>query len=340
MNEAAPAMGAPAEGGHPLAVSRESFASLMPLGANPALRLRWRCPFVGPRWVEAWWRSFGSGEPILFALRRGEAVVGVAPLMVAGDTAQIIGDREVTDHLDIVTAPGATGAVLASLRRELRRMGIRALDLMRIRPDSTAAAELVPAARALGLAVDFAPQDAGMELALPGSWETYLQMLSGKQRHELRRKMRRLERTGAARLRLAQSAAEKDAAVASFLRLFRLNRPEKARFMTPQMERYFSALAAGLDADGALRMHSLEVDGETAAVAFCFQHAQMMYLYNNAYDERFSALSVGILSKALSIRESIRAGLRGYDFLRGDEAYKHHLGARPVALYSCRIDLG
>jgi CelD/BcsL family acetyltransferase involved in cellulose biosynthesis len=213
------------------------------------------------------------------------------------------------------------------------------LDLVRVRPDSIAAAELVPAARRLGLPVDFTPQDVTLELELPESWDDYLQGLSGKQRHELRRKLKRLREGAEYRLRAVVTAAEADAAISVFLELFRLNRPEKALFMNAGMERYFRALAASLAACNQLRLFLLELDGATAAAAFCFQHGQTLYLYNNAYDDRFRSLSVGLLSKALSIRESIAAGLRVYDFLRGAEGYKQHLGGRPVALHHCRIGL-
>ncbi len=327
-------------GGKPLTVSPESFAGLQALCEDPAQRLKWGCPFVLPRWTHAWWECFGKGEPSLLSLRRDGEVAGVAPLMIHGDTAQVIGDAEVSDHLDIVAAPGAGGAVLAALRRHLLSRGVGRLELMRVRPDSTAALELVPAARRMGLALDFAPRDVAMELALPGTWDEYLMALDGKQRHELRRKFRRLGEAADWRLRPAQTTAETDDALSAFIRLFRLNRPDKARFMTPRMEAYFRALAAGLAADRRLRMFALEVDGATAAVAFCFEHGQRMYLYNNAYDARFSALSAGLLSKALGIRESIRAGLRVFDFLRGDENYKLRLGAQPVPLYDCRIRLG
>ena len=328
------------EGGKPLTVSPESFAALQALCEDPAQRLRWSCPFVLPRWAQAWWECFGDGEPDLLSLRRDGEAVGVAPLMIRGDTAHVIGDAEVSDHLDVVAAPGAGGAVLATLRRHLLARGVRRLELLRVRPDSTAALELVPAARRMGLALEFAPRDVVMELALPGSWDEYLAARDGKQRHELRRKLRRLGEAGDWRLRPARTTAETGDALSAFIRLFRLNRPDKARFMTPRREAYFRALAAGLAADGRLRMLALELDGATAAVAFCVEHGQRMYLYNNAYDARFRSLSAGLLSKALGIRESIRAGLRVFDFLRGDEDYKKRLGARPVPLYGCRIGLG
>ena len=53
----------------------------------------------------------------------------------------------------------------------------------------------------------------------------------------------------------------------------------------------------------------------------------------------FAALNVGLLSKVLSIRDAIQSGLRTYDFLKGDEAYKRRLGGRPLPLYRCRVEL-
>jgi CelD/BcsL family acetyltransferase involved in cellulose biosynthesis len=50
-------------------------------------------------------------------------------------------------------------------------------------------------------------------------------------------------------------------------------------------------------------------------------------------------LSVGIISKVLSIRSGIEAGCRRYDFLKGAETYKKHLGGKEVPLYRCSVML-
>ena len=48
---------------------------------------------------------------------------------------------------------------------------------------------------------------------------------------------------------------------------------------------------------------------------------------------------MGLACKLLSIRDAIERGLATYDFLKGNEAYKHRLGGIPVPLVQCRIDL-
>ncbi|MDZ7727517.1 MAG: hypothetical protein U5Q44_04590 [Dehalococcoidia bacterium] len=38
---------------------------------------------------------------------------------------------------------------------------------------------------------------------------------------------------------------------------------------------------------------------------------------------------MGIASKAMALRSAIERGKQEYNFLRGDEDYKHHLGGQP-----------
>jgi CelD/BcsL family acetyltransferase involved in cellulose biosynthesis len=45
--------------------------------------------------------------------------------------------------------------------------------------------------------------------------------------------------------------------------------------------------------------------------------------YICSWDPRFADMSPGILGWALSIQDAIKSGMKGYDFLRGDERYKY-----------------
>jgi hypothetical protein len=62
-------------------------------------------------------------------------------------------------------------------------------------------------------------------------------------------------------------------------------------------------------------------------------------LYNNGYEPRFRSLSLGLISKVLTIKDSIERRRERYDFLKGTEAYKQRLGGRPVPLYRCRVEI-
>jgi CelD/BcsL family acetyltransferase involved in cellulose biosynthesis len=294
--------------------------------------LFWPAPFVLPGWIRAWHAAFGQAELQLWSLRENEAVVGLAPLQVAGRTASLAGSPDVCDHLDLVAAPGREHIVCRALLGHLRHSAaVDRLDTGPVRPDSVVVRALLPAARALGLSTEVIEDESLFELRLPAAWDDYLAALSGKERHEVRRKLRRGGE--AFRFELAEGGA---AVVEEFLRLFRRNRSDKAAFMDARTEGFFRCLARQLP---ETRVGLLHVDGSIAAAVWCFDHGRTRYLYNSAYDADYSALSVGLACKLLSIRDAIERGLGTYDFLKGNEAYKHRLGGMPVPLVRCRIDL-
>ncbi|MGD9309746.1 MAG: GNAT family N-acetyltransferase, partial [Desulfosarcina sp.] len=140
-------------------------------------------------------------------------------------------------------------------------------------------------------------------------------------------------------LRRVDQAAQVTAAMQIFLRLFRANRSDKAAFMTEAMTDFFHRLAANLAASDLLRLYFLDLDGQPIAATMCIEHRSTVYLYNNGYDAAYQALSVGLLSKALTIKASIRDGCQVYDFLKGSEVYKKRLGGKPVNIHRCILDL-
>ena len=64
-----------------------------------------------------------------------------------------------------------------------------------------------------------------------------------------------------------------------------------------------------------------------------------IYLYNSGYDPDYVGLSAGLLSKALAIKDSIEKVRKKFDFLKGSEEYKYHLGGKEVPLYRCLVTL-
>lgn len=303
--------------------------------ADPALACG--TPFVLPGWMRAWQKVFAPRALLwIRSFQQAGELVGIAPLRVEDRTARLIGDAEVCDHLDLVCATGRREIFCAALLDHLKGRGIDRLELKPLRPDSVVIQALVPAARANGYPVSVAAEDVLYELELPASWEDYLQTLSGKQRHEVGRKLRRLETEATAEFRLEQEPGTSRSAVDDFIALFRQNRQDKAAFMDERMEAYFRLLAGHVP---GTCIGFLDVDGRPAAAVWCCDYGGTRYLYNSGYDSNLGHLSVGILCKLLSIRDAMARGLDTYDFLKGDEAYKRQLGGKPVTIYRCRIDL-
>jgi CelD/BcsL family acetyltransferase involved in cellulose biosynthesis len=208
-----------------------------------------------------------------------------------------------------------------------------------VRADSSAFSELLPQAEQMGYPVHREHAATSYELVLPDSWDAYLDGLSGKERHEIRRKLRRLDRAGSINFRLVEDPAAAEKEMETFLQLFKMNRSDKATFLSIKMESFFRDLADHLAAHGLLKLYFLDLNQKPIATVMCFDYQSTRYLYNNGYDSRFSALSAGLISKILSIRECFASGINTYDFLKGSEVYKKRLGGRPVKLYQCRVDL-
>ena len=254
--------------------------------------------------------------------------------------ASIIGSEDVCDYLDFAVVPGAEEDFFTVLLDDLKQNGISQLELKPLRPDSAAFTHFVPLAEKRRYEV--VCQDAGVsvELDLPATFDDYLMILSKKQRHEVRRKLRRLWESGKVEY-LCTLVGQKEAGayLDTFLRFFALSHEEKANFMTTQMESFFRSLADAMAEAELLRFGVIGIDGQTMAMIVGFDYNDALYLYNSAYDPAYGHLSVGLLSKVLCLKESIDRGRKKWDFLKGAEPYKYRIGGREIPLHSCRIVL-
>jgi len=322
------------------AVTAETLESVTALWRGGAGSLTWDCMFVLPPWLAAWWHAFGAGlTPALWAVRHEGQVVGLAPFVIEGEQARFMGSSDVCDFLDCVVAPGKARQVFVTLIAHLKQQGVVSLDLGPVRDDSMVLTQLSAAAGELGWDCSCQEEDVTLELELPDTWDSFLSSLSGKERHELRRKFRRLQEAATVSVQVVEDQSAVREGMETFLKIFTMNRPDKAAFMTERMASFFRSLAEAMAEQGFLRLFFLELDREPAAVVMCFDYNSTVYLYNNGYNSAFRGLSVGLLSKLVTIRDSIDRGLRRYDFLKGSEPYKRRLGGRPVRLHRCRVRL-
>ncbi len=218
------------------------------------------------------------------------------------------------------------------------------IDLCNQPAASLAYTRLAEMARARGWAVEVFQEDVCPVITLPREgdrpggdepqqkppelWEIYLERLDKKERHEIRRKLRRMAREAPdARIRVVRGGAELDGAVADFIRLHRLSSRDKDAFMTDEMQGFFRAIAAALADRGWLQLSFLEIAGQPVASYFCFDHGNQILVYNSGYDPQASPqLSPGWVLLARLIQDAIAQGRTRFDFLQGDEDYKYRFG--------------
>lgn len=300
--------------------------------------LGWDCFFVIPPWLEVWWQELASsGSMYLYAVKEGDHLIGFAPLLVEGESASFMGSSDVSDCLDIVTAPGREGLFCHFLVRDLERAGISQLELGYLRPDSRVMTQLLDLFKQNGYKVSCRKEDVSLEVMLPTTWEGYLKGLSRKHRHEVRRKLRRLKEYGEAAYRALENKQAVSEGLDCFLELFKKSSPEKEQFLTHRRESFFKTMAGRMAREGLFRIGLLELDGRVAAAVIYFDYRGTVYLYNSGYDPEYGFLSVGLMCKILCIKDSIEKGRNKFDFLKGAEAYKYRLGGEEVSLHECRI---
>lgn len=301
--------------------------------------------FLTHEWQTTWWQYQGEGELWIVAFRTGEdELVGIVPLYLQAGTAapftgqrkfNLVGCIEVSDYLDAIIAQGWEEQVYRGLLEWLQSEAAPAwdvLDLCNLPAVSQTYTALPSVFEAAGFAVEVKQEDTAPQFKLPLRYDDYLeQQVEKKQRHEIRRKQRRAERETEVGFYIVDNAANGaqnlEAEVDDFIALQRASRADKADFMTPEMRRFFKAVARSMADVGYLRLCFLTLNGEKAAALFAFCYDRRFWLYNSGYDpDAHSHLSPGWVLLAYSIQYAIAAGCQVFDFMQGDEEYKYYFG--------------
>ena len=203
-------------------VKQENFDTLYSIRQNSEHPLKWECLFVLPEWLQAWWIEFGNSARLnIVSIRQNGEILGLAPLQIKDNKASFIGGTNVCDYLDFIVTAGKEQVFFEALLDQLDQQGIAQLDLGLLRPDSTVQSGLVDVAENRGCKVFSGNEDISLELELPATWEDYLSMLKGKQRHEVKRKFRRLHEAGPTNFRIVEDPNEISEHLPTFFNLFR-----------------------------------------------------------------------------------------------------------------------
>lgn len=290
--------------------------------------------YLMPQWQEIWWEEFRDHREMAgFYLQRPEGITAIASLARQGDGLSFVGNTETFDYNDFMIRPGWEDDFFAALMSWLDQENCKALELPSLVENSPTLKYLPDLARRRGYSVEIFQEDVTPGLELPGTWDAYLASLSKKNRHELRRKLRRLESTEGWRWYCVQGSEDVAARLEDFLALMRQSAPDKAAYMTGEREAFFRRITQRTAELGLLRLFFLEMDGQDVASSLCFDYNGARYLYNSGYNPDYGYYSVGLLLNALCLREAIDQGKTYFDFLRGPEPYKYHLGGLDRTIY-------
>ena len=322
-------------------------------------------PFLRHEYLSAWWKHLGGGEwgttsvrarqansqpnsiskasavpqqdaaslQIVTARENG-ALIGIAPLFRAHhdnkDSLLLLGSIEISDYLDLIVRPADLDRFLAGLLPFLASPALPpwdALDLYNILDSSPTLPALEKAAQSLGWKTQSEKLKHCPCIPLPGDFEAYLAGIDKKQRHEIRRKMRRVDESASTcRWYFSEDPKTIASDIDSFLALMAMDE-DKAKFLTPPMRELMKEVIRCAFENGCLKLAFLEIEGKKAAGYLNFDYLDRVWVYNSGLDWTFNEYSPGWVLLGYLLRWANENHRTEFDFMRGDEDYKYRFGA-------------
>ncbi len=315
-------------------------------------------PFRGLDWNSSWWRHYGSDpsggnrSARLFALCVLDQIgtlVGVAPWYLDSSATQgrvlrFLGSGEVcSEYATVLCQPGhefhVTEAMAEWLTAQARGSshsdGSNRWDLLELTgvdAEDPLVAKLVKRLDVHGTTIHRRAGPSCWRLDLPTHWDDYLGILSKTHRKRLRRDQRSLFDTGRAVLHTVQRARELPAAMEILVDLHQRRWQAAGQpgcFASSRFASFHREVAGLLLRTGQLRLQWLELDRRPVAAEYQFVGNGIVYAYQSGIDPDMEEFSPGRLITMATIRQAIEQGYRAFDFLRGDEPYKHNWRAEP-----------
>jgi CelD/BcsL family acetyltransferase involved in cellulose biosynthesis len=331
----------------PLAgVSEEEWSAL--LEGNPSASA-----FSLRAFHQAWWSAHGGGaEDVSIAARsasNGE-LLGYLPLMRRPDGVIYSGATLHIDYATVLLAPHTSAqsqdpdVVADALAAALLALN-SPINAMRIRPADDAHVRMVVAiqraATVAARAATYAIEEPAPFIELQGirTLDEHLDRLDKKQRHEIRRKVRRGEAAG------VQISASEDllADLPEFIRLHRARWGERGLFTeTPkgvEEEAFLRELFAKAPRDTITMLMARNEEFGTFAAGLFLRDAGALRYWNAGGDAAARALSPGVLLFVHGLTLAINEGRAQLDFLRGNEPYKYECGAVDAQVMKLEIPL-
>jgi CelD/BcsL family acetyltransferase involved in cellulose biosynthesis len=299
-------------------------------------------PFLRFEYLLNWWQTRGGGEwpgearLVIITAHEESNLVGIAPLFHSQQDGKhqllFLGSIEISDYLDFIVRPGDLSTfiegLLAFLTVHPDIPQWETLDLYNLLDSSPSLDQLQQSVLALGWSFTNAVTNHAPVIHLPGDWEAYLASLDKKQRHELRRKIRRLEEAEvSSKWYIVENEKTLDEDIDHFLSLMAQD-PEKEAFLTEEMVIAMSGTIKAAFAQGYLQLSFLEIDGQKAAAYLNFDYDHHLWIYNSGLNRDFYSYSPGWVLLGYLLRWANENGRTNFDFMRGDEDYKYRFGAK------------
>ena len=295
-------------------------------------------PFSRHEYLSEWWKTLGGGEwkqaeLVLVSAKENDQLVGIAPLFIAEYDGQqalmLVGSIEISDYLDLIVREADLPRFFSGLLDFLASHDAAkwsAIDWYNLPDSSPTLAALKAELERRGWGHHEEVYRPTPRISLNGSFDEYLSRIDKKQRHEIRRKMRRAaESDKNVRFHVIDQNADIEFEMNAFFDLM-VQDPNKEVFLHPEMREQMSVTIRNAFTRGYLWLAFLEVNGAKAAASLNFDYKNKLWGYNSGVGREHMELSPGWVLLAQVIQWCAENGRSEFDFMRGDEDYKYRFG--------------
>jgi len=295
-------------------------------------------PFSRYEYQRLWWEHRGGGEwqdarLVLVTAHEEEKLIGIAPLFTAEYENQpallLNGSIEISDYLDLIVRADDHARFLSGLLDFLASHladGWSRLDWYNLPDDSPTLAALKAESAHRGWTHYEEVYRPTPRIVLNGDFDEYLSRVEKKQRHEIRRKMRRAAESELnVRFVLVDPSTNIEPELDTFFDLM-VHDPGKADFLHPAMREQMSAILHAAHKEGYLWLGFLEIDGVKTASSLNFDYNGKLWGYNSGVSRAHMELSPGWVLLSHIIQWCCENKRHEFDFMRGDEEYKYRFG--------------
>jgi CelD/BcsL family acetyltransferase involved in cellulose biosynthesis len=323
---------------------RGVWADLSAADPDPNVFLSWP-------WVSTWWQHFGAGrddrELHVVVVRDAATVVGLCPLFRTRIGAGPLGvttlqrlNPDAGDYGGMLLGPRADEVValfVDHLGAQLQR-DVDVVVLTRLASDARfrmlLGDELVRHAATIETVVD----QLGDACLFTDVRDDGFDLRKQAKKHKIRQRTRRLDEQHGEVAFLEHTGDSLEQGLDRLitlhdLRWAQLDEPMQGLMAADDTTAFLLDAIRALDAEGAVRLLSVEAGGRPVAVELDFVHGDRVFLFKGAFDPDYSAFSPGQLLHHKVFEDGLADDVVVFDFCRGDAQYKRRwaTGERSLA---------
>ena len=311
---------------------RSEWDQLLDASRQQAYFLRWH-------WNQTWWQTFRPTHSHLFIITCRDAndqLIGLAPLYWRQRTnAGIDHIRELlflgtgiftqtSEYLDLIARRGYERQVAEAVATALENA--KHWDKLWLSEIPAASTVLPHLEQALGGDLEMTVCQNAHYVDTDTNWEAFTQTLGRTTRQNTQRLARRLFENYACTFSRVETPEELERGMDALVRLHQARwqmKGEPGSFALPGMERLLREAARDALAADRLRLWTLEIDGEIAAVQLAFLDNGTAHCFQVGFSPAYAKENVGKVMLMLCIKDCVAdPTVREYDFMGGDQHYK------------------